>query len=370
MTFMRNPNQQDLSWFIDMKTQKRLELDPPYQRKSVWTYQDKQFFLDTILNNYPCPAVYLQKENTDKGPLYNVVDGKQRLSTILDFHDGKIKLSKKFGIEEYREKKFHELPEDAKGEFYNYIFMVEQIRSDVPIEWGEVFQRVNKNQKTLADQELRHARFDGWLIQRAEAEVEKDFWKTLGIASKSRKARMKDAEFVSILMLVILEKEFVGFPQDSINELYAKYDFNLNEIPEDEAELNVLDDIEFENITNDFVQDFEVKFSKIVGFIREMENNNNCITKHKKRLFTDFYSLWAALVFNEELMDKGVKEMSEIYAKLISEIDELYLKAKSGAPLDSLPKCVLNYFNNSTGAATEVEPRKQRNMAIMDYVKL
>ena len=82
MAFIRNPNQQDLSWFIDMRTQGRLELDPPYQRKSVWTYKDKQFFLDTILNNYPCPAVYLQKENTDRGPLYNVVDGKQRLSTM------------------------------------------------------------------------------------------------------------------------------------------------------------------------------------------------------------------------------------------------------------------------------------------------
>ena len=149
MAFIRNPNQQDLSWFIDMKTQNRLELDPPYQRKSVWTYKDKQFFLDTVLNNYPCPAVYLQKENTERGPLYNVVDGKQRLSTILDFHDGKIRLSKTFGIAEFRGMKFNNLPEDIKSEFYNYIFMVEQIRSDIPIEWGEVFQRVNKNQKTL-----------------------------------------------------------------------------------------------------------------------------------------------------------------------------------------------------------------------------
>jgi len=35
MSFQRSPNQQDLSWFIDMKQQERLELDPPYQRRSV-----------------------------------------------------------------------------------------------------------------------------------------------------------------------------------------------------------------------------------------------------------------------------------------------------------------------------------------------
>ena len=370
MAFIRNPNQQDLSWFIDMRTQGRLELDPPYQRKSVWTYKDKQFFLDTILNNYPCPAVYLQKENTDRGPLYNVVDGKQRLSTILDFHDGKIRLSKTFGIAEFRGKKFDNLPEDVKSEFYNYIFMVEQIRSDVPIEWGEVFQRVNKNQKTLAEQELRHARFDGWLIKRAESEVEKALWKDLGIASKARKTRMKDAEFVSILMLVILEEKFVGFPQHRIDELYAKYDFNIDELPVDEAELNAMDpaDVEFEGITQEFVCEFEEKFKKIVEFIKAMEQHNNCITNHKKRIFTDFYSLWAALVFHEDILKKEPSEIAELYEGLISSVDSAYTKARSGESLDDLPQSVQSYYGNSTGAATEEEPRKLRDKALMEYV--
>jgi hypothetical protein len=41
---------------------------------------------------------------------------------------------------------------------------------------------------------------------------------------------MKDVEFISILMLVILENKFVGFPQWSIDDLYAKYDFDLAEV--------------------------------------------------------------------------------------------------------------------------------------------
>jgi hypothetical protein len=368
MAFNRTPNQQDLSWFIDMKTQGRLELDPPYQRRSVWTSKDKQFFLDTILNNYPCPAVYLQKENTEKGPLYNVVDGKQRLSTVLDFYNGKIRLSKTFGIADYRGKKFSDLPDDVKSEFYNYIFMVEQIRSDEDVEWGEVFQRVNKNQKKLAEQELRHARFDGWLIRRAESEVENKIWESLGISSKARRMRMKDAEFVSILMLVILEQRFIGFPQHKIDELYAKYDFVLDEIPEDEADLNDLDEVEFDGITKELIQEFETKFNKILSFISKMEEHNQCVTKHKKRLFTDFYSLWSALVFDEEIMEKGVEKIAELYEGLISLVDGAYVKTKAGDSLDDLPYSVQSYFGNSTGAATEEEPRRLRNMALMEYV--
>lgn len=371
MAFIRSPNQQDLSWFIDMNNQKRLELDPPYQRKSVWTYKDKQFFLDTVINNYPCPAIYLQKESTATGPVYNVVDGKQRLSTILDFHDGKIRLSKTFGVEAYQGKKFNDLPEQVKSEFYNYIFMVEQIRSDADIAWGEVFQRVNKNQKTLADQELRHAKFDGWLIGRAEEEADKDHWNVLGIASKTRKSRMKDVEFISILMLLILEKDFVGFPQYKIDELYAKYDFSLDELPEDEVALGLQDqDNAHENslnFTKEDIASFEEKFDQTISFILSMENHNNCITNHKKRLFTDFYSLWAALVFDTTLIEKGAEASASIYENFISKIDEAYILAKEGKELKDLDAGVQLYFVNSTGAATEIEPRKQRHKALLEY---
>lgn len=373
MAFIRNPNQQDLSWFIDMQTQGRLELDPPYQRKSVWTPKDKQFFLDTVLNNYPCPAVYLQKENTERGPLYNVVDGKQRLSTVLDFHAGKIRLSKAFGVPELRGLKFKNLPDDKKSEFYNYIFMVEQIRSDGDVEWGEVFQRVNKNQKTLAEQELRHARFDGWLIKRAESEVELPEWKVWGISSRSRYARMKDVEFVSILMLVVLEQRFVGFPQYKIDELYAKYDFVLDELPADEVDISIEaseDGAEGDiNITREEIDVFEKEFNSIKGFISEMEKHNSCITRHKKRLFTDFYSLWSALVFDKELFGVGAQRLAEIYEKFISQVDGTYLLARDGGSLASVPLCIQTYYGNSTGAATEEEPRKQRNFALLEYVK-
>ena len=39
---------QDVSWFLDMKEKDQLNLDPPYQRRNVWSSRDKRFFIDTI----------------------------------------------------------------------------------------------------------------------------------------------------------------------------------------------------------------------------------------------------------------------------------------------------------------------------------
>lgn len=381
MAFIRTPNQQDLSWFIDMDTQNRLELDPPYQRRSVWTSKDKQFFLDTILNNYPCPAIYLQKENTLTGPIYNVVDGKQRLSTVLDFYKGNIRLSSKFTIPRFQGCKFKDLPPEIKAEFFNYIFMVEQIRSDAEVEWGEVFQRVNKNQKTLADQELRHARFDGWLINRAEKETEREIWRKLGVSSKARNARMKDAEFISILMLTLLENRFVGFPQHKIDALYAKYDFDLNSLPEDEAELNFLSTEENSELfialesgdyvtTKEEIENFETKFNEIITFITAMEKHNSCITLHKKRIFTDLYTLWTIIAFEADLVSThGPEKIAEIYHEFMSEVDQYFADTKDGKDLKNYSTDIQTYYSNSTGAATEEEPRKSRHASFVEYAR-
>jgi hypothetical protein len=76
----RRPTTQDISWLIDLHRHNQLDLDPPYQRRSVWTRKDRQFFLDTIFRNYPSPAIFLHKTINDAGKTtYHVVDGQQHL---------------------------------------------------------------------------------------------------------------------------------------------------------------------------------------------------------------------------------------------------------------------------------------------------
>ena len=80
----------------------RIQLDPEYQRLSeIWTMDKRQLLIDTILNDFDVPKLYLHKFRkplTKSGRTfdYAIIDGKQRLDTIWSFIDGKIALANDF----------------------------------------------------------------------------------------------------------------------------------------------------------------------------------------------------------------------------------------------------------------------------------
>jgi hypothetical protein len=69
--------------FADYAKDHDLELNPSYQRDSVWSKGDSQLLIDSILRGIPLPSIILtQVEGEDK---LQIVDGKQRLTAILRF---------------------------------------------------------------------------------------------------------------------------------------------------------------------------------------------------------------------------------------------------------------------------------------------
>ena len=92
----REMNFQTVGWFWDLYKRDLLIMDPPYQRRSVWTQQYKDYFIDTVLHRYPAPAIFLFRETTPDGiSNYSVVDGKQRLSTLFEFASNNFPVSEK-----------------------------------------------------------------------------------------------------------------------------------------------------------------------------------------------------------------------------------------------------------------------------------
>jgi uncharacterized protein with ParB-like and HNH nuclease domain len=119
----RRLSTQDLTWLLDLNQNKQLDLDPPYQRRSVWTRRDKQFFLDTIFRNYPSPAIFLHKTIDENGKAtYHVVDGKQRTQTILDFVNDRVRIANDFGDIRLTGKKWSDLQgeQGLKQLLWNY----------------------------------------------------------------------------------------------------------------------------------------------------------------------------------------------------------------------------------------------------------
>lgn len=344
----RNIAPQDISWFLDLYRRNLLDLNPPYQRHSVWTTKERRYFLDTVLNGYPCPPLFLYKSISDEGvATYHVVDGKQRLETIISFAENKITLSGDMQDEGLAGKKWKNIDLEQKKKFWNYQLAAEMLDTVDSAVVKEIFDRYNRTSKNLERQELRHAKYDGWLITAAEEEVKKLEWRDLGIVTTATARRMKDVQFISELMMVLLREDIAGFSQDDIDEHYAKFDTPSEADPSFSEE------------------DFSERFDCLKNWILDLENNGNVVTSFGKS-YTNFYSLWSFAASLKCLPPAA--PFAAVYKGFMEKVT-LILKADSieeYASGDNAPiyREALNYAQSARGANTELPQRTARHKAL------
>lgn len=203
----RRQTTQTISWFRDLNVRNLLDLDPPYQRRSVWNQTFKDYFIETVLLGFPAPAIFLYEEIAPTGvSTYNVVDGKQRLTTIFEFVDGAFPVTDDGAVERLRGTYFDDFDDDDKTRFWTYQFSVEYLPTNDEEPLKSIFDRINRNVAKLSPQELRHAAYSGEFISSAEEMADwmqerlpSDFPR---IVESSRK-QMRDVELVSQLLLAV-----------------------------------------------------------------------------------------------------------------------------------------------------------------------
>ena len=89
-----------------------VDFDVEYQRDHVWQLQDKIDLIDSIFNNIEIGKfVFVQKHGSTMGKYYEVIDGKQRLTTICEFYEDRFK---------YKGKYFSELSNKDRWKFLNH----------------------------------------------------------------------------------------------------------------------------------------------------------------------------------------------------------------------------------------------------------
>lgn len=65
-----------------------VDFDVDYQREHVWELSDKVALIDSIFNNIEIGKfVFVQRDFGVKGKLYEIVDGKQRLTALKEFYE-------------------------------------------------------------------------------------------------------------------------------------------------------------------------------------------------------------------------------------------------------------------------------------------
>lgn len=153
------------AWFAE----KQLWVNRRYQRKLVWTLEEKQRLIESVLKRYPIPAVLLA-ERAEGG--YEVIDGLQRIHTLMSF------IETQFGTLDGRYFNVPEFPSantranegafDAAsdvdlltardvGAFLDYNLSVSIMRGASTADIDDVFRRINTYGHRLSDQERRQA---------------------------------------------------------------------------------------------------------------------------------------------------------------------------------------------------------------------
>ena len=140
-----------------------------YQRKLVWTIEEKISFIQTIMRGLPVPLFLLAKKTYLGQEVFEILDGMQRLNAIFSYIEGDFPVDGKyFNLEANASLKIrkdnHELTQNdpildgvlsARIAGYQLPISTTHFKDDNHIE--EAFKRINASGKHLSKQELRQA---------------------------------------------------------------------------------------------------------------------------------------------------------------------------------------------------------------------
>ena len=212
-----------------------LILQPEFQRGDTWQVSAQSFFIDTLLRDLPIPPIYIRMitNRETKTSYRELVDGQQRMRTIVKFIDGQLSLDRR--SKEYAGKIYDTLDDDDQARFLSYQIGVQQLYDADDDTVLDIFHRINAYGLSLNHQELRHGKFQGgkyegtfrWAVIRF-AERWEILWSKHRIVSVRNRVRLQHHELVAQLLGVLLEGVTDG-GQPKIDKLYERYDTALLE---------------------------------------------------------------------------------------------------------------------------------------------
>lgn len=214
----------DISRLLDSG---ELSIQPKYQRRRTnWPLNAKTALMDTILNNFPVPPIYLRDYVNDDGKRRKeIIDGQQRISTIIEFYKGKFQLSKNIFDEEFYNCKFEDLPFDEQLMIEDFEVSFISIRGASDSDIVSIFSRLNSFSLPLNPQEKLNALYAGEL-KSLIYELATDyntFWLSNKILTTHNIARMADSTLVSDILYTVIYGMRSSTAKD-IEHMYKEFD--------------------------------------------------------------------------------------------------------------------------------------------------
>lgn len=319
------------------KKLEHLELQPDYQRRSLWNQHAKIMLIDSILENIPIPKIYIAASIKDGNTHRIVIDGQQRITAILEFLDNQYSLLKPYtGL--YFGNKFKDLPLNIQSKILSYRLDFNEFENYSDDEIRKIYNRVNKYTVALNKQELRRADFPGDFLETSEELSTEDFFENSKIFTPTNIRRMQDVEFVSELLLILLN----GI-QDKKKNLDNYY-------------------IDFSKWDKDDLNSTKQRFKSILNDISLIFNEAKFpIYKSRFKQKSDFYSLFAAI--NDLHIRKCTINLENLghLEKELAELNEWITPDREGMFGEYAIKCVSD--------ANSKNSREWRKSFLLNYIE-
>jgi hypothetical protein len=309
------PTNKKIREVIQAVREGRIKPRPEFQRRLVWSRDDKNHFLDTILRGYPFPEIYLAdgEVNLETGEgTQLLVDGLQRVSTIIQYFeaDSDLKLT---AVPPYRE-----LEKDDKTAFLQYDVAVRDLGNVSRDEIIEVFQRLNATKYSRLDIEINNAVYAGALKKYAERLSGDPFFEQHAVFNSLDLKRMGDLRYALAIVITLMS----GY-------------FNRDDA--------------FEDLLNRFNDDFpleaaiDARIRNVMSFIDECGFTPKSRVWRKADLFTLIIELDRSLTPDAGLQpSKTVENIDRFFSKIdttgidLSGVAAVYYKAALQASNDRI----------------------------------
>ncbi|PCJ51078.1 MAG: hypothetical protein COA74_01035 [Gammaproteobacteria bacterium] len=208
-----------------------LSIQPKYQRRrTAWPINAKTALMDTILNNFPLPPIYMRDYVNDEGKRKKeIIDGQQRISTIIEFYNNEFVLSKNIYDEDFAGCSFNELPSEEQLMIEDFEVSFISIRGASESDIISIFSRLNSYSLPLNSQEKRNSIFAGEIksvIYELASEYN-TFWTDFDILSPALIARMADASLVSDILYTIIYGQQSASAK-GLDKMYKEFDDNFS----------------------------------------------------------------------------------------------------------------------------------------------
>lgn len=238
-------NLEEITEWMDKK---KLTFDYPIQRESgQWDKSQKSLLIDSVLNGYFLPEIYIIREGTEDFAPMSVLDGKQRLTTLYEFSQDGFTLSAdlddvtivdvSFGmdrnpIKEERtypiaKKKFSELDTKLQKVFNKYKLEVKLLAGFTDEQIEDQFFRLN-NGCTFTKSQQANVKLGTELAGKIKEIEECDFFENRATFTNTQKKRGEITSCILQTMMLLSDFDYKNFGANEVMR-YAK---ELNENPD------------------------------------------------------------------------------------------------------------------------------------------